>query len=56
MDIKAIFFALVVFALIASILFRSADLGRIGAAALPIIFIVCGISGFIFGWRPGRKQ
>ena len=56
--IKAILFAtlfvvggLVVFAFLAPLLFRGANMQQVGAAAFPFIFIICGAVGFIFGWR-----
>jgi hypothetical protein len=61
--IKSILFALlfaavgaVAFALLAPLLFQGADLRKLGAAAFPVIVLVCGGAGFVFGLRRGKKQ
>jgi hypothetical protein len=61
--IKAILFAvlfivlgMVIFAFIAPILFHGANMQQVGAAAFPFIFIVCGIAGFVVGWRKRKKS
>jgi hypothetical protein len=61
--IKAFLFALlfiiaglVIFALVAPLLFHGADPRKLGAAAFPIILVVCGGFGFVFGLRRSKKQ
>jgi len=61
--IKAIVFAVlfvvvgaVAFALLAPLLFRGGDFRKIGAAAVPVILLVCGGAGFFFGLRRSKKQ
>lgn len=60
---KGILFALlfavvgaVVFALIAPLLFDGADLRTLGAAAFPVIVVVFGCAGFLFGMSRARKR
>lgn len=47
---------LVVFSFVAPLLFRGGNMQQIGAAAFPIIFLVCGIAGLVFGWRRRTKS
>jgi len=47
---------LVIFAFIGPLLFRGANMQQVGAAAFPIIFLVCGVLGFIVGWRKRKKS
>jgi hypothetical protein len=61
--LKAILFAVVfivlgiiVFAFVAPLLFRGANMQQVGAAAFPIIFLVCGAAGFVVGWRKRKKS
>jgi hypothetical protein len=61
--IKAILFALlfvvvgaVAFGLFAPLLFRGADHRKLGAAAFPVILLVCGGAGLVFGLRRNKKQ
>ena len=61
--IKAVVFAVVfvllgtiVFALLAPLIFHGEDLRKIGAAAFPVILILCGGVGFVLGWRRSKKQ
>jgi hypothetical protein len=61
--IKAILFALlfvvtgtVAFSLLAPLLFRGADLRKLGSVAFPVILVVCGGVGFFFGLRRSKKQ
>ena len=61
--IKAILFALlfvvvggVAFALLAPLLFHGADFRKLGQAAFPVILLVCGGAGFVFGLRRSKKQ
>lgn len=60
--IKAILFGLifavvgaVAFALLAPLLFSDANLRTLGAAACPVIVLVCGGTGFLIGLSRGRK-
>jgi len=60
---KAILFALlfivvsaVASALLAPLLFRGADLRKLGAASFPVIVIVCGGAGFAFGLSRSKKK
>jgi hypothetical protein len=60
--IKAIVFAIlfvvvgaVAFALLAPLLFHGADFRKLGQTAFPVILLVCGTTGFIFGWRRSKK-
>ena len=46
----------VAFALLAPLLFRGGDFEKIGAAAFPIILLVCGGTGFFYGLRHRKKQ
>ena len=59
--IKAILFALlfvivgaVAFALLAPLLFRGADFRKLGAAAFPVILLVCGGAGLLFSISDSR--
>jgi predicted ABC-type sugar transport system permease subunit len=61
--LKAILFAVVfivlgmiVFAFVAPLLFRGANMQQVGAAASPIILLVCGALGFFVGWRKRKKS
>jgi hypothetical protein len=61
--LKAILFAVVfvivgavAFALLAPLLFQGADFRKLGAAAFPVILLVCGGAGFFFGLRRSKKQ
>jgi hypothetical protein len=61
--IKALLFALlfavvglVAFAFIGPLFFHGADARKAGAAAFPVIVLVCGGSGFVFGLRRKKKQ
>jgi high-affinity K+ transport system ATPase subunit B len=61
--IKGIAFALlfivigaVVFALLAPLAFRGADFKKLGAAAFPVILLVCGGAGFFFGLRRSKMH
>ena len=47
---------LVAFALIAPLLLPAADGRKQGAAAFPIIVLVCGGAGFVFGLRRSKNQ
>ena len=60
--IKAILFAIlfviigaVAFTLLAPLLFHGADFRRLGQTVFPVILLVCGTAGFIFGWRRRKK-
>lgn len=60
--LKAIAFAglfavvgLILFAMVAPLLIPNPNLRAAGASAFPIIVIVCGVAGFVLGWR-GRKK
>ena len=60
--LKAILFAIVfaiggvvVFSLLAPILFHGADMRRLGQITGPVILLVCGTAGFIFGRRRSKK-
>jgi hypothetical protein len=46
----------VAFALLAPLIFHGGDFRKIGAAALPIILVVAGGTGFAFGWRRSKKS
>jgi len=62
--IKALLFAIlfivvgaVAFALLAPLISpRGTDFRKQGAAAFPIIILMCGGFGFVFGWRRRKKQ
>ena len=61
--VKGILFALlfvvigaVTFALLAPLALRGADFKKLGAAAFPVILLVCGGAGFLFGRRRGKTQ
>lgn len=61
--IKGILFALlfvvisaVAFALLAPLVFRGADYRKLGAASFPVILLVCGGAGFLFGLRRSKEQ
>jgi len=61
--IKALLFALlfavigaVAVALVAPLLFPRTDLRKLGAAAFPVVFLVCGGAGFVFGLCYGKKE
>jgi hypothetical protein len=45
----------VVFAFLAPLLFGGGDFRKIGAAAFPVILLVCGGLGFFVGLRRARK-
>ena len=48
---------LVAFAFIGPLFIHGADANRkAGAAAFPVIVLVCGGSGFVFGLRRKKKQ
>jgi hypothetical protein len=44
----------VAFAFLSPLLFRGADSRKFGAVMLPWIVLVCGLGGFIFGWRRSK--
>ena len=46
---------LIVFAFIAPLIFRGANMQQVGAAAFPVIFLLCGALGFFVGWRKRKK-
>ncbi len=62
--IKALLFAVlftvvgaIAFALLAPLISpRGTDFRKQGAAAFPIIILMCGGFGFVFGWRRRKKQ
>jgi hypothetical protein len=61
--IKATLFAvlfaligLVIFALLAPLLFQHADFRKLGEVSAPFIVLVFGLIGFIFGWRRHKKH
>jgi hypothetical protein len=56
--IKAILFAIlffvigaVAFVLLTPLLIHGVDFRKLGQAAFPVILLVCGTAGFVFGWR-----
>jgi hypothetical protein len=61
--IKALLFAfvflvvgLVVWSVLAPLLFRGADFEKLGAMAFPVILLVCGGMGFFYGLRRGKRK
>ena len=61
--IKALLFALlfavvglVAFAFIGPLFFHGKDARKAGAVAFPVIVLVCGGAGFVFGLRRKKKQ
>jgi hypothetical protein len=46
---------LIVFALLAPLLFPNGDQRKLGAAAGPIIFVVAGGTGAVVGWVTRKK-
>jgi hypothetical protein len=47
---------LILFALLAPLLFPNADLRKLGQLAGPIIVLVGGGIGFVFGWARAKKK
>lgn len=61
--IKALLFALlfvvaglVAFAFIGPLFFHGEDARKAGAVAFPVVVLVCGGAGFVFGLRRKKKQ
>jgi hypothetical protein len=46
----------VAFALLATLLFQDVNFRKLGQDAFPLIALVCGTSGFIFGWKRRKKN
>jgi NADH:ubiquinone oxidoreductase subunit 3 (subunit A) len=40
---------LILFSLLAPLLFHGANMRAIGAASFPVIVMVCGVAGFVYG-------
>jgi hypothetical protein len=51
-----ILLGLVVFSLLAPILFHGSDMRQLGAASFPFIAIGCGVAGFLYGRAQSRKK